>query len=79
MCVVTNIDLDDDLLADAMRLTGERTKRGVVMRALAELVRIERLRAVRNARGSLKWDGDLAGMREERPTYGTTRRHKRSH
>lgn len=34
----TNIDLNDELVAEAMRVTGARTKREVVERALAELV-----------------------------------------
>jgi hypothetical protein len=34
----TNIDLNDELVAEAMRITGARTKRDVVERALAELV-----------------------------------------
>lgn len=34
----TNIDLNDELVAEAMRITGARTKREVVERALSELV-----------------------------------------
>lgn len=34
----TNIEIDDTLLARAMRLTGLRTKKAVVERALAELI-----------------------------------------
>jgi hypothetical protein len=34
----TNIDLNDELVAEAMALTGARTKREVVERALLELV-----------------------------------------
>jgi Arc/MetJ family transcription regulator len=75
--MLSNIDLDEELVATALRLTGERTKRAVVHRALEELVRIERLRALVCARGTLKWEGDLAAMREEHGC-GTTRRHKRA-
>ena len=60
----TNIELDDALVEEAMRLTGERTKRAVVERGLAALVRLERLRRVRNGRGKLVWRGDLDRMRE---------------
>jgi len=76
--MVTNIDLDDELLGTAMRLTGERTKRAVVHRALEELVRIARLRELRGARGSLKWEGNLGELREERAGHGSARRHKRA-
>lgn len=34
----TNIVLDDELIAEGMRLTGAKTKRELVHRALAELV-----------------------------------------
>lgn len=78
MYMLTNIDLDDELVESAMRLTGERTKRGVVHRALQELIRIEQLRGLRAARGTLRWDGDLKRMREDRTPYGTARRHKRT-
>lgn len=40
----TNIELDDDLVAAALDLTGERTRGAVVHRAPSELVRMERLR-----------------------------------
>jgi Arc/MetJ family transcription regulator len=76
--MLTNIDLDDALVGTAMRLSGERTKRAVVHRALEELIRIERLRALRDARGTLKWEGNLADMREDRTRHGTARRHKRT-
>lgn len=82
----TNIDLDDDLIAQAMKATGEPTKTGVVHRALRELLRIEALRNVRGTRDLTSWAGDLDQMRERQPvsvreqkaTYGTTRRHKRT-
>jgi len=36
--VLTNIDIDDELIAEAMKLSGARTKREVVDRALRDLV-----------------------------------------
>ena len=65
MYMLTNIDLDEATVETAMRLTGERTKRAVVRRALEELIRIERLRQLRRARGTLQWQGNLAALREE--------------
>ena len=76
--MLTNIDIDEVLVESALRLTGERTKRAVVHRALEELIRIERLRALRGARGTLQWEGNLAEMREEGVARGSARRHKRS-
>ena len=76
--MLTNIDIDERLVETALRLTGERTKRAVVHRALEELVRIERLRAMRGAKGTLVWEGNLGEMREEGSRRGTARRHKRA-
>ena len=36
--MLTNIDIDEDLIAEAMKVSGARTKREVVDRALRELV-----------------------------------------
>ncbi len=36
--MITNIDIDETLVAEAMRLSGSRTKREVVDRALREMV-----------------------------------------
>jgi Arc/MetJ family transcription regulator len=76
--MLTNIDLDEELVETAMRLSGDRTKRAVVHRALEELIRVARLRGLSGARGTLKWEGSLAELREERATYGSARRHKRT-
>jgi len=70
----TNIDLDEGLVTDAMALTGEPTMRAVVHRALTELVRMERLRRLRGARGTLTWEGDLAALREDpKKVHGSRR------
>lgn len=36
--MITNIDIDDDLVAEAMKVSGARTKREVVDRALRDMV-----------------------------------------
>lgn len=36
--MITNIDIDEELVADAMKVSGARTKREVVDRALREMV-----------------------------------------
>jgi Arc/MetJ family transcription regulator len=62
----TNIVLDDDLIEEAMALTGLSTKRAVVHEALITLVRLRKQASVRSLRGKLPWDGDLDAMRESR-------------
>ncbi len=61
----TNIDLDEALIAKAMRLTGIKTKKEVVHLGLRELIRNARLRKVREHRGQFHWRGNLKKMREE--------------
>jgi len=66
----TNIEIDDRLLATAMRITGKKTKRETVHEALARLVRLEQQQALRSLRG-IGWDGDLEEMRldKSRPSW----------
>ena len=62
----TNIDLDDDLLAEARRLSGLRTKKAVVDAALATFIRCAREREALAMFGRLGWTGDLDASREAR-------------
>ncbi len=62
----TNIDLDDDLLSAAQKVTGLRTKKAVVEEALRRIVgAAEQKRALDDLRG-LGWEGDLDAMRDDR-------------
>ena len=59
----TNIDIDDELMAEAMRATGLRTKKATVEEALRRVLADRDARqAIRELRG-LGWDGDLDAMR----------------
>ena len=59
----TNIVIDEDLMAEVMRLTGVRTKKGAVELALQTLVRMKKQERIRDWRGRLNWEGDLEDMR----------------
>ena len=61
----TNIDIDNQLLADAQALSGSTTKKQTVERALELMVRLGRQSEVRRLRGRLVWDGDLEAMRRD--------------
>jgi len=61
----TNIVIDDELIAEAMKLSGARTKREAVEDSLRLMVRLKRQEQVRRARGKLKWIGDLDAMRRD--------------
>jgi Arc/MetJ family transcription regulator len=63
----TNIDIDDELLAAAMAVTGLPTKRATVEEALRRLVRRqEQKQAIADMAGR-GWDGDLNAMRSGSP------------
>lgn len=62
----TNIDLDDRLIRRAGKLTGLRTKKAIVNRALEGLVRAEARKGILRFYGSGIWQGDLKSMRRTR-------------
>jgi len=62
----TNVVLDEDLIERAKRLTGIKTKRGVIQEALRTLIQLREQAEVRALRGKLHWEGDLAQLREAR-------------
>ena len=63
----TNIEIDDDLLSQAMRATGLQTKRATVEEALRLLVRLRRQVDGLEVLKGLGWEGDLDRIREDRP------------
>lgn len=62
----TNIEIDDDLLAEAMAAAGLSTKKATVEEALRTLVRQHRRRAAIADMIGLGWQGDLDALREGR-------------
>ena len=62
-----NLVLDERLLEEAVRLSGERTYSGVVRRALDDYVRRIRARRIMALGGSGLWEGSLTEMRRDRP------------
>jgi len=65
----TNIEIDDQLMNEARKLTGLKTKHAIVAEALKLLVMIRKQENVRSLRGRLRWKGNLASLRKER--FGT--------
>ncbi|HET6547131.1 MAG TPA: type II toxin-antitoxin system VapB family antitoxin [Solirubrobacter sp.] len=63
----TNIEIDDEVLREAQRLIGTRTKRETVDLALRELVARHRRLGVLDLRGKVRWEGDLEESRRGRP------------
>ena len=64
----TTIDLDDDLVKEAMDLLGVKTKRAAIQRSLQEVIRRERRNRLKDRFGSLDLQltlNDLEKMRED--------------
>lgn len=62
----TNVVIDDQLMKDALKLSGLRTKKAAVEAGLRLLVRFSRQAKVKNFRGKLNWNGDLNKMRTDK-------------
>ena len=73
----TNIVLNDDVVREAMALSGEPSKKALVDRALREFLQRQRLLDMANSFGAIPWDGDLDQMREKGASDRTARRHQR--
>ncbi len=59
----TNIEIDDQLMRQAMRSSRARTKRAAVEAGLRLLVQTHAQASVRRLRGKVRWQGDLNAWR----------------
>ncbi len=59
----TNIEIEDDLLNEYKTLSGAKTKREAIHKALVEAIKAEKKRQLAELRGKVPWDGDLGQMR----------------
>lgn len=66
----TNIDIDEKLIVKARKLTRLKTKREIVDKALALLVRYETRKGLLRYYGTAIWQGDLASSRRNRIDSG---------
>ena len=62
----TTLDLPEELLAEAMEVSHQRTKTGVIIAALEDLVRKSRLRSLKRFKGKLDLDVDLNALRKRK-------------
>ena len=62
----TNVVLDESLVEKAKVLTGIKTTRAVIDEALRLLIQLREQGQARDLRGRLRWEGDLAALRESR-------------
>jgi Arc/MetJ family transcription regulator len=59
----TNVVINDDLMASALKASGSKTKRETIEEGLRLLVQIKNQEKIKGFRGKLKWTGDLEAMR----------------
>ena len=62
----TNIVIDDQLMAEALKATGLETKKQAVEEGLKALIRLKKQADIRSLRGKLKWEGDLDDLRADK-------------
>ncbi|HEY1424075.1 MAG TPA: type II toxin-antitoxin system VapB family antitoxin [Candidatus Acidoferrum sp.] len=62
----TNIEIDDELMEEAMRRAKTKTKRETVEEGLRLLIKLNRQTGIRRLRGKVKWEGNLDELRSAR-------------
>lgn len=62
----TNIELDEKLVNEAMKLTHIKTKKELVNYAIEELVHKIKRKKILNLEGKVEWTGELSEMRKSR-------------
>jgi Arc/MetJ family transcription regulator len=56
--MATNLSIDAELIDQALKLSGERTKKAAVTRALQEFIARREQKRLRELFGQLEWDAD---------------------
>ena len=62
----TNIDLNEKLINEAMKLTNKKTKKDLVNYAVEELVRKLKRKKILELEGNVDWIGNLEETRKSR-------------
>ena len=63
----TNIEIDDELLAQAMKCSGIQVKKNLVEAGLRMLVKTKGQECIDLLRGAIQWEGNLDEMRTNKP------------
>jgi hypothetical protein len=62
--MATNLSLDPKLIERALKLSGERTKKAAVTRALEEFIARRRQKSILELMGKLEWDSSYDYKKE---------------
>jgi len=63
----TNLIVDETLLAEAKQLLGATTQSDAVNQALAQTIKLLKIRRLADFFGTGSWEGNLSAMREDKP------------
>ncbi len=59
----TNIEIDEKLIEEAMRISGLKTKKAAVEAGLKLIITLKHQEKIKSVRGKLKWEGNLEKLR----------------
>ena len=59
----TNVVINDNLMASALRVSGFRTKKDAIEEGLRLLIQVKSQKEIKRFRGKLAWSGNLNEMR----------------
>ena len=62
----TNIEIEDELIREALRVSGLKTERAAVEAGLRALIRLNKRRKILDLAGKVQWEGNLDESREGR-------------
>lgn len=62
----TTLDIPEDILAEAMRLSGAKSKTSTIIMSLQEFINRKKIEKLRTLRGKLDLDIDLDVLRQDR-------------
>jgi hypothetical protein len=62
----TTLDLPEDLISEAMKVSKKPTKTAVIITALEDLVRKSKIQDIKNFNGTIELDADLDALRNRR-------------
>jgi len=74
--MATNLSLDPDLIERALEVSGERTKKAAVTRALEEFIAHRRQKRLLDLMGKLEWDESF-DYKADAPAGDSVRRYER--
>jgi Arc/MetJ family transcription regulator len=61
----TNIVIDEQLMAAALKASGARTKKEAVELGLRTLIQLGKQGEIKRLRGKIAWEGDIEAMRRD--------------